>query len=138
MESAPGKGKVFRDVGGHPCHVTGTCADISGRKLAEKALSELNQTLETRVVAKVAERSRVEDTLHQAQKMEAGRPFRRSGEEPHRGTLPVLGQRRLPKKASPYLFIDGNAPVATTAITCFGPAATLQLPGDQAVHEAVF
>jgi PAS domain S-box-containing protein len=65
------KGKVFRDAAGRPSYVTGTCADITARKQAEKALFELNETLEARVVAEVAERSRVEDTLHQAQKMEA-------------------------------------------------------------------
>ncbi|WP_426945072.1 ATP-binding protein [Pseudomonas oryzihabitans] len=65
------KGKVFRDAAGNPSYVTGTCADITARKQAEKALSDLNETLEARVAAEVAERSRVEDTLHQAQKMEA-------------------------------------------------------------------
>ncbi|MBB2895690.1 ATP-binding protein [Pseudomonas sp. AS2.8] len=65
------KGKVFRDAAGQPSYVTGTCADVTARKQAEKALSELNETLEARVAAEVAERSRVEDTLHQAQKMEA-------------------------------------------------------------------
>lgn len=65
------KGKVFRDAAGNPSYVTGTCADITARRQAEKALSDLNETLEARVAAEVAERSRVEDTLHQAQKMEA-------------------------------------------------------------------
>lgn len=65
------KGKVFHDAAGQPSYVTGTCADITARKRAEKALFELNETLEARVAAEVAERSRVEDTLHQAQKMEA-------------------------------------------------------------------
>lgn len=65
------KGKVFRDAAGNPSYVTGTCADITARKQAEKALSDLNETLEARVAAEVAERSRVEDTLHQARKMEA-------------------------------------------------------------------
>ncbi|MDQ7911957.1 ATP-binding protein [Pseudomonas sp. 102515] len=66
-----GKGHVFRDSAGRPSYVTGTCADITARKQAEKALHDLNETLEARVAAEVAERSRVEDTLHQAQKMEA-------------------------------------------------------------------
>jgi len=65
------KGKVFRDAAGQPSYVTGTCADVTARKQAEKALHDLNETLEARVAAEVAERSRVEDTLHQAQKMEA-------------------------------------------------------------------
>lgn len=66
-----GKGKVFRDAAGKTSYVTGTCADITARKHAEKALNELNETLEARVIAEVAERTQVEQTLHQAQKMEA-------------------------------------------------------------------
>lgn len=65
------KGKVFKDAAGNPSYVTGTCVDISARKRAERALRELNETLEARVAAEVAERSQVEDRLHQAQKMDA-------------------------------------------------------------------
>jgi PAS domain S-box-containing protein len=65
------RGKVFRDAAGKPSYVTGTCVDITARKHAEKALYELNETLESRVAAEVAERTRMEQTLHQAQKMEA-------------------------------------------------------------------
>ncbi len=65
------KGEVFLDAAGVPSYVTGTCVDISARKQAEKALRELNETLEARVAAEVAERTQVENTLHQAQKMEA-------------------------------------------------------------------
>ena len=65
------KGEVFRDAAGVPSYVTGTCVDISARKQAENALRELNETLEVRVAAEVAERTQVEHTLHQAQKMEA-------------------------------------------------------------------
>jgi signal transduction histidine kinase/CheY-like chemotaxis protein len=65
------KGKVFRDAAGKPSYVTGTCVDITARKHAKKALYELNETLEARVTAEVAERTRMEHTLHQAQKMEA-------------------------------------------------------------------
>jgi signal transduction histidine kinase/ActR/RegA family two-component response regulator len=65
------KGKVFRDASGRCSYVTGTCVDITARKQAEKALYELTETLEARVAAEVAERTRVEHTLHQAQKMEA-------------------------------------------------------------------
>ncbi|WP_312799713.1 ATP-binding protein [Pseudomonas sp.] len=65
------KGNVFRDAAGNPSYVTGTCVDISARKHAENALRELNDTLEARVASEVAERTRVEETLHQAQKMEA-------------------------------------------------------------------
>ncbi|MFK4134579.1 ATP-binding protein [Pseudomonas luteola] len=65
------KGNVLRDAAGNPSYVTGTCVDISARKHAENALRELNDTLEARVASEVAERTRVEETLHQAQKMEA-------------------------------------------------------------------
>jgi PAS domain S-box-containing protein len=65
------RGKVFRDAAGKPSYVTGTCVDITARKHAEKALYELNETLESRVAGEVAERTRMEQTLHQAQKMEA-------------------------------------------------------------------
>jgi PAS domain S-box-containing protein len=65
------KGKVFRDAAGKSTYVTGTCVDVTARKQAEKALYDLNETLEARVAAEVAERTRVEHTLHQAQKMEA-------------------------------------------------------------------
>ncbi|MDC3739285.1 response regulator [Pseudomonas syringae pv. syringae] len=65
------KGKVFLDAAGKSSFVTGTCVDITARKHAENALYELNETLEARVAAEVAERTRVEHTLHQAQKMEA-------------------------------------------------------------------
>ncbi len=64
------KGKVFQDAAGKSSYVTGTCVDITARKQAERALQELNETLEARVAAEVAERTQVEQTLHQAQKME--------------------------------------------------------------------
>ena len=72
------KAKVFRDADGKLAYVAGACTDISARKHAEQALrvSEnrlrlLNEDLEARVAAEVAERSRAEDALRQAQKMEA-------------------------------------------------------------------
>ncbi|MDQ7958508.1 MAG: PAS domain S-box protein [Pseudomonadota bacterium] len=45
--------------------------DVTQRHRAEQALRELNETLERRVADEVAERSRTEDALRQAQKMEA-------------------------------------------------------------------
>jgi len=72
------RAKVLRDAAGRPSHVAGACADISARKRVEEALriSEhrlrtLNENLEARVAAEVAERIRTEEALHQAQKMEA-------------------------------------------------------------------
>lgn len=72
------RAKVFLDAAGKPFSVAGACADISARKRAEEALkvSEhrlrlLNDNLEARVAAEVAERSRTEEALRQAQKMEA-------------------------------------------------------------------
>jgi PAS domain S-box-containing protein len=72
------KAKAFRDADGNLPYVAGACTDISARKQAEQALRisenrlrQLNDDLEARVVAEVAERSRAEDALRQAQKMEA-------------------------------------------------------------------
>ncbi len=45
--------------------------EIAERKLAEDRLRDLNETLEQRVAAEVAERAKVEEALRQAQKMEA-------------------------------------------------------------------
>jgi PAS domain S-box-containing protein len=45
--------------------------DVTARHRAEIALRELNDTLERRVAAEVAERLRTEDALRQSQKMEA-------------------------------------------------------------------
>ncbi|MFL9813803.1 response regulator [Stutzerimonas sp. VN223-3] len=72
------KAKVFRNAVGDPTHVAGACTDISARWHAEEALRigehrlrQLNENLEARVAAELAERSRTEEALHQAQKMEA-------------------------------------------------------------------
>ncbi|MCH8857088.1 MAG: PAS domain-containing protein, partial [Proteobacteria bacterium] len=45
--------------------------DVTARHRAEMALRELNDTLERRVAAEVAERLRTEEALRQSQKMEA-------------------------------------------------------------------
>ena len=72
------KARAFRDASGDLAYVAGACTDISARKHAEQALQvsenrlrQLNEELEARVAAEVAERSRAEDALRQAQKMEA-------------------------------------------------------------------
>lgn len=72
------RAKVLRDSAGRPSNVAGACADISVRKRIEEALRisehrlrSLNENLEARVAAEVAERIRTEEALHQAQKMEA-------------------------------------------------------------------
>jgi PAS domain S-box-containing protein len=49
----------------------GTVIDITARKRVEMALQTLNATLEQRVAEEVAERTKAEDHLRQAQKMEA-------------------------------------------------------------------
>ncbi|WP_217475641.1 hybrid sensor histidine kinase/response regulator [Stutzerimonas stutzeri] len=72
------KGQTFRGADGRFSYVAGACTDITARKLAEEALRvsetrlrQLNDELEARVASEVAERSRAEDALRQAQKMEA-------------------------------------------------------------------
>jgi signal transduction histidine kinase len=72
------RAKAFRDATGQLAYVAGACTDISARKRAEEAqqvsekrLRQLNETLEARVAAEVSERSRTEQALRQAQKMEA-------------------------------------------------------------------
>ncbi|AHL73606.1 histidine kinase [Stutzerimonas stutzeri] len=72
------KAKAFRDATGNLAYIAGACTDVSALKRAEQALRvsegrmrQLNETLEARVAAEVAERVRAEDALRQAQKMEA-------------------------------------------------------------------
>jgi len=57
--------------GGEHIGFIGVAHDITEAKNAERALRALNETLEKRVEAEVAERLRAEDALRQAQKMEA-------------------------------------------------------------------
>ena len=72
------KAKAFCDAEGNLAYVAGACTDITARKHAEESLRisenrlrQLNEELEARVAAEVRERSRTEDALRQAQKMEA-------------------------------------------------------------------
>lgn len=51
--------------------VLGVAIDVTARKRADARLQELNEHLESRVRAEVAERTRIEDALRQSQKMEA-------------------------------------------------------------------
>lgn len=57
---------------GNRCvRVLGVAIEVTARKHADAQLKELNEELESRVLAEVAERTRVEDALRQSQKMEA-------------------------------------------------------------------
>jgi PAS domain S-box-containing protein len=56
---------------GRPKGMIGVVQDVSARKAAEAELRELNQSLEGRVAAAIAERERAEEALRQSQKMEA-------------------------------------------------------------------
>lgn len=49
----------------------GTSVDVTGRKQAEAAINELNQTLEQRIRVAINEREDIEKALRNAQKMEA-------------------------------------------------------------------
>jgi len=61
---------IFTDEG-EPIHFIGTVVDITELKRTEARLRELNETLEARVAAEVAERTAAEEALRQARKMEA-------------------------------------------------------------------
>lgn len=64
------KGRGLFD--GERCiRVVGVAIDVTERKAVETQLKELNEQLESRVQAEVAERVRVEDALRQSQKMDA-------------------------------------------------------------------
>jgi PAS domain S-box-containing protein len=64
------RGEIVRDSdGGY--RLIGVIYDVTAAKAQEAALRELNETLETRIDAAIAERQQVEDALRQAQKMEA-------------------------------------------------------------------
>lgn len=59
------------DEQGQPRALIAVKTDITERRRVEKALHELNDTLEHRVEQEVSERTKAEDALRQAQKMEA-------------------------------------------------------------------
>ncbi|AWH55471.1 hybrid sensor histidine kinase/response regulator [Stenotrophomonas sp. ESTM1D_MKCIP4_1] len=66
--AAKGRG-IFE--AGRCVRMLGVAIDITARKAADARLHELNEQLEARVRAEVAERMRVEDVLRQSRKMEA-------------------------------------------------------------------
>ncbi|AWH37305.1 hybrid sensor histidine kinase/response regulator [Stenotrophomonas sp. ZAC14D1_NAIMI4_6] len=66
--AAKGRG-IFE--AGRCVRMLGVVIDITARKAADARLRELNEQLEARVRAEVAERMRVEDALRQSRKMEA-------------------------------------------------------------------
>ncbi|WP_313178354.1 PAS domain-containing protein [Stenotrophomonas sp.] len=66
--AAKGRG-IFE--AGRCVRMLGVAIDITARKAADERLRELNEQLEARVRAEVAERMRVEDALRQSRKMEA-------------------------------------------------------------------
>jgi len=63
--------QCVRDSEGRITRWYGTCTDVHDLKVAEAALRDLNETLEVRVTAAIAEREEAESALRQAQKMEA-------------------------------------------------------------------
>ncbi len=65
------RGYVIRDAQGKATRMIGAMLDLTERRRAEQILRELNERLEERVAATIAEREEIEQTLRQAQKMEA-------------------------------------------------------------------
>lgn len=62
---------LTHDARGRPLHVIAAVQDISHRRAVDAALHALNATLEQRVADAVAERTRVEESLRQSQRLEA-------------------------------------------------------------------
>ena len=66
-----GRAQCVRGDNGRISRWFGTCTDIHDLKSAQQELRRLNDTLEERVAAAVAERARVEEALRQSQKLES-------------------------------------------------------------------
>jgi PAS domain S-box-containing protein len=66
-----GRAQCVRDAEGRITRWFGTCTDIHDLKTAQQELRRLNDTLEERVAAAIAERARVEEALRQSQKLES-------------------------------------------------------------------
>jgi len=64
-------GRPIYHKDGRPKGVIGVVQDISARKRVDDELRELNQSLEARIAAAIAEREQAEEALRQSQKMEA-------------------------------------------------------------------
>ncbi len=65
------RGEIMRDLDGPGFKIMGVLYDVTEAKRSEAKLRELNETLEARVQEEIAVRMQAEDTLRQAQKMEA-------------------------------------------------------------------
>lgn len=65
------RGHVFRDEQARAVRMIGAMLDLTERKRAEKALREMNETLEARVAERTADLVAAQDALRQSQKMEA-------------------------------------------------------------------
>jgi len=65
------RGHVFRDEQGRALRMIGAMLDLTERKRAERALREINETLEARVAERTSDLLAAQDALRQAQKMEA-------------------------------------------------------------------
>jgi PAS domain S-box-containing protein len=64
-------GRVDKDANGTARRFPGVLIDVEHRRQIENALRELNEHLESKVAAAIAEREKMEEVLRQSQKMEA-------------------------------------------------------------------
>ena len=65
------RGHVFRDEQGRAVRMIGAMLDLTERKRSEKALRQMNETLEIRVAERTADLIAAQEALRQSQKMEA-------------------------------------------------------------------
>ena len=121
---ALGSARPLRSVDGQQTGAVITIRDDTARHRAETELHALNATLEARVVARTEELARAEETLRQAQKMEAVGQL--TGGIAHDfnnmlsvviGSLDLLGRRLSPDDVRTRRYVDAATDGAKRAAT---------------------